>query len=122
VRRFVSIPVSVVFALAFARAPFEHVHDHEAEDHPHGGFFHSHLPQMRTGTGIAWQDYDPDEDARPLNWFHPVSSPGLEFVAVLVPVAEVVLTPADRQTIEPVEPRGHDPPPTGPSAPRSPPV
>jgi hypothetical protein len=112
-----------MFLPAFLRAPLDHIHSHDVENHPHGGFFHSHLPHAAAeSSGPAWHDYDPDEDAQALDWFHPVTSPGWIFAAILSAVADFDPPAVAERTPSAAEPRAHDPPAFTPSSPRSPPA
>lgn len=121
-RRTLAVATLLVFLPAFVRAPFDHVHEHSPEDHAHGGFFHSHLRHFSGAQGPEWQDDDPDEDARSLDSFYPVSAPGLSFVAVLAPCGHLPLPVGEQPREEATEPRAHDPPAAGPTSPRSPPT
>jgi hypothetical protein len=122
VRRAITIWTILAFVPAFVRAPLDHVHSHGPQDHPHSGFFHSHIAQANNGAGPELRDYDPDEDARSLDWFQPVASPIATFIAVLLPFADFVPPSVKVEHIELTEFCGHDPPAAGPSSPRAPPV
>jgi hypothetical protein len=122
VRKVITIATILAFVPAFVRAPLDHVHDHGPQDHPHGGFFHSHFAQATNGAGPELRDYDPDEDARSLDSFQPVAAPTATFTAVLLPIADLAPPSVEAEHIELTEFCGHDPPAAGPSSPRAPPV
>ena len=122
VRRAVTIATILAFVPAFVRAPLDHVHGYGPQDHPHSGFFHSHIAQPTNGAGAELRDYDPDEDAQSLDSFQPVASPTATFTAVLLPVADLAPPSVEVGHIELTEFCGHDPPAAGPSSPRAPPV
>ena len=122
VRRAAAIPSSLLFLLAFLQAPFDHIHAHEAEEHPHGGLFHTHFGEAQAPSGVELRDYDPDQDAASLDLFQPSGQAAVHIVAVLVSVA--VIAPPRRQApeSEPVEARSHDPPASPQTSPRAPPA
>jgi hypothetical protein len=95
------------------------------KEHPHVSFFHTHEIHESHDlheSDTHLEDSDPDQNARAVNWFSPVCSAVLTFVAVLVPVATISPVLVEQHLLETVEPRTHDPPSIRFSNPRSPPA
>jgi hypothetical protein len=95
--------------LAFAQAPFLHVHESDpAHGHAHG-FTHSHFgsasdggPELRSGEDLS--------EARSLSWLAGDGKPPVRLVAAmpeLVSIPELVALPGPMVELAP---RSHDPP------------
>ena len=121
--RFLSIFMSCVFALAFAQAPFAHVHEH-SDPHDHGGVFHTHHVEddHDHSDGVALKSIDPDNDARSVDVFKVVKSPDAKLLFTL-PATLIGFAPElERELVQGVTPRGHDPPDLTSSPARAPPA
>jgi hypothetical protein len=117
-----SISAILLIFPAFLRAPVDHVHVGGPQEHPHVSFLHSHVEHDLHEMDPHFGDADPDKSARSVNWFSPVCSPVLTFIAVLFPVASVDPVLVEDHLVERVEPRSHDPPSLRFTNPRSPPA
>ena len=103
--------MSCVFALAFTQAPFAHVHEH-SDPHDHGSVFHTHVSDHddHHSDGTALEAIDPDDDARSLDVFKVVKSPDSKLLFTL-PTTPIGVSPQlQRELVQAVTPRGHDPP------------
>jgi hypothetical protein len=120
-RRLFSIFMSCVFGLAFAQAPFAHVHEH-SDPHDHGGVFHSHGKHHHDSDGPAIEGEDPDHDARSLDVFKIVKSPDSKLLFTLPTTLISFSLPVSKELVQAVPPRGHDPPALVSSPARAPPA
>jgi hypothetical protein len=107
--------------LAFAQAPFLHVHD-EGGAHEHArGFAHAHWPGQRSG-GLAPDSGDDADHGRALNWTagdgrFPVK------MAAEAPAPVSIPEPAAHSTrVAELVPRAYDPPWRACLQPRAPPA
>ena len=115
IRCLVALETCVALLLAFAMAPFEHVHAGDGKDHDHPALIHTHFFELhvphQTSSDPAFDHVDDDHASAwqsnsftlvvPAAWipFVPSRSPGVE-VALAAPPEPVLA----------VEERAHDPP------------
>ena len=116
--------MNLALALSFVQAPFNHVHEHEINRQHAGAFLHTHVSHTRAnGPGTSSiDDLDPDNDARPQNWF--AATCNIDQFSLVVSAQRVDVEPVlisepcyDRLVLS-----GHDPPVISRSNPRAPPV
>jgi hypothetical protein len=113
--------LAALFA-AWISAPFIHVH-HDDGQHPIAGdFIHAHVPEPAEhhdtgGTAVE----STAEHGKPLDTFT-VDVSDFQHTLADIAVEWVLIEPKEDRLHAPlIFPRSHDPPPTGSSAPRSPP-
>jgi hypothetical protein len=124
VRPFVSILTTLMLALSFLQAPFQHFHEHEEnEHHPHAGFFHVHFQHHHTASSkTEISGFGPDDDAVYRSWYADVSHDLVAPVYLLVSVCNFAVEETSEPYIDRPISSGHDPPPRSCAAPRAPPV
>jgi hypothetical protein len=122
-RQLFSIVMSCVFALAFAQAPFAHVHEH-SDAYDHGGAFHSHGPHHddHDEDDLGIEGEDPDHDARSIDVFKIVKSPDSKLLSTLPTSLIGFSLPVTEELVQLVAPQGHDPPDSLSSLARAPPL
>lgn len=120
----VSVVLVAALMLAFAQAPFEHVHQHEETEHHAGAFLHAHFERLAAATPACpeLRDLDPDEDAQCQDWF---SATHAETGLVPVILAEVFVVAPQQSSVwltRAPEPTANGPPRNGAAPSRAPPV
>jgi hypothetical protein len=127
VRAVAALETCVALVLAFAMAPFEHVHSGDAKDHDHPAIIHTHFFEFhaphQTHSGPGFDDPDDDHaSAWQSNSFTiVVPAAGVPFVPSRSPGIRVALTEVPEPVIA-VEERAHDPPAIALPTPRPPPA
>jgi hypothetical protein len=127
VRSGAALHTCVALLLAFAMAPFEHVHSGDSKDHDHPALIHTHFFEFHvsqpTSGGPAFDHSDDDHaSAWQSNSFTlvvPATAP--PFVLSRSQAVDVVLTEVP-EPVGAVETRAHDPPTPPLVSPRPPPV
>jgi len=119
---------TVALVVAFFLAPFQHVHHGDGADHDHGSFIHTHFYRVVLEENEEHGDGGPEIEHRhdghtasPLDTFTIVPT---ALFALIFPPQFVVVIPAlfpSFVRVEIVEERGHSPPATALSVPRTPP-
>jgi hypothetical protein len=100
--------VAVVLCFSFARAPLQHAHASDPHHEHARGFAHFHWADYSKDRLV--EDYDPDSDARMIDWLAGDGNGPTEFVIALQDcLIAVVLVPQDVRIRE-LTPRNHDPP------------
>jgi hypothetical protein len=121
-RQLFSIFMLCVFGLAFAHAPFAHVHEH-SDPHNHGGAFHTHKKHFHHHSDeVKIEGEDPDHDAKALDAFKIVKSPESKLFVVLPTAVISFFLPVTKELVYAVTPCGHDPPERFSSPARAPPA
>ena len=127
VRSAAALHTCVALLLAFAMAPFEHVHSGDSKDHDHPALIHTHFFEFHvsqhTSGGPAFDDADDDHaSAWQSNSFTlVVPAAATPFVLSRSQAIDVILTEAPEPVVA-VETRAHDPPATPLVSPRPPPA
>lgn len=107
-----TILVTWALLLSFIEAPFAHVHDFGfGDDHHATEQAHTHLRHLDAhGDGPAFDQIDPADDARAINWFQTVQH--ASFVLFLAPAASELSQPVPISEFVRATPAicGHDPP------------
>ena len=125
VRLLTSVLANLALLLAFVQAPALHVHSHETTERHAGSLIHTHLEHAGTHSGLLpeWRDFDPDDDARLLNWT--AANPSDSGLASVNLTAFYITTPklglTARRNIA-FRPNAHDPPALDATSPRAPPT
>ena len=126
-RSITAMQTCLALLMAFAMAPFEHVHSGAGSDHDHPAIIHAHFFELHahpdSGGEPAFDDDDDDHASAwqldtftlvvPAAWMPFVPSRGPVMRLTLVETAEPVIV---------VEERGHDPPSIDLFPPRPPPA
>lgn len=110
-RRALHLGVVSGLLLAFAQAPFLHVHDRDhGHEHSHGfAHAHSHWP-LEHSDNPALEAHDHDSDARFLDWIAGDGTSDTRLAAAL-PVEIVIPDLIEHRGLAPgFTPRNHDPP------------
>ncbi|MHB2006570.1 MAG: hypothetical protein ACYDBH_01245 [Acidobacteriaceae bacterium] len=123
-RPFISILTTLMLALTFVQAPFQHFHEHEENNrHPHSGFFHVHFHHYDSaGSKTEISAVSPDDDAVFQSWYANVSRDLIVPVFLLASVCDFTVEEHAEPFVDRAISRGHDPPPRSCTAPRAPPV
>ena len=110
-RPFTAILLTFALGLAFIEAPFLHVHEHEATQKHSGALLHLHLKSAQpVGSGSAFRNLDPDDDAQLQNWFSATSTVAGLTPVILVEAHCVSLPEFSGWTDQAPLYSGHDPP------------
>jgi hypothetical protein len=119
-----SILVTYALLLGFIEAPFAHVHEQAGgDDHHAAEQAHAHLSQAaRRAAGPAFDQSDPADDERLVNWFQTVQQSS--FLLYFAPEPSGVVEPRANGEFVRAAPSicGHDPPLTGTLSSRAPPI
>jgi len=113
-----------MLALTFVHAPFQHVHEHEENNHhPHAGFFHVHFHhEEASGSRREIGHVDPDDDALFQSWYANISHDLIVQVFLVASVCDFTVAESSEPYVDRVILSGHDPPRRACTAPRAPPV
>lgn len=119
-----SITLILALLVAFAEAPFLHIHQHEATQRHPGAFLHIHLRSAHAvSSSPEFRGLDPDEDAEYQTWFSSTpTDPGTAAPVVLVESSSLPDPEHSGCALEAPMQIGHDPPLLCPKSPRGPPV
>lgn len=115
---------TLMLALTFMQAPFEHFHEHEENNHhPHTGILHLHLLHHHLASSKAIvAGIDPDDDAVFQNSYVAVSRDVSIPIFLTISVYDLPPIKTSKPYIDRVISGGHDPPLRLRTAPRAPPV
>ena len=123
-RRTCTILVTCALLLGFVEAPFAHIHEQAfGEDHHATEQVHAHARHLAANTpGPAFDQIDPADDERAVNWFQTVQQTG--FILFITPQqTELIEPPAAREFVRAApSTSSHDPPRTSHLPARAPPV
>jgi hypothetical protein len=101
--------VALAVLASFAKAPFDHIHRHDAEHRHARGLSHVHASQL-FHSKLAMHAADDDDDVQSLEWILLVDDSAHPFLGV---VAEAIAVPAPEQRhglVRMPAPCAHDPP------------